>query len=184
LDNILNNIHSSGYYISALERLKRNKFKTVKSPLKHNPNELSPEPPLVVGRYETLNLNEVKKYRNANKSDFSSGPLANSQHNRSSAVLETGSCQEALHSNQNITANIRNLNDSKRLEFSDGDMMSPKESAQAAASPPPVIKTSTKALKKSLLTSKLRVQPKINGEEPNTETLKSLIDNYFQRQIQ
>lgn len=78
VESLLKTVHSSGYYVSALERLRREK-KLKGSRETHGSKfegyDMPPEPPLISHRFEGLNLNEITKFKQPSiKSDVSSGP--------------------------------------------------------------------------------------------------------------
>ncbi|CAI2366339.1 unnamed protein product [Moneuplotes crassus] len=85
--NAYSNIHSSGYYCSALERLKKTKLISKKKSVLYN--ELPPEPPLSTGKYAALNLHDFSAYQNIQRSDISSQHLPSKQN--SLAAIETTS---------------------------------------------------------------------------------------------
>jgi len=79
VENILRNVHDSGYYVSALERLKRQKkYQQVKkfSNMNYDNYQMPPDPiPLKIGSFEILDIDEVKSIKKQqDRSDVSSGP--------------------------------------------------------------------------------------------------------------
>lgn len=104
VENVLTNVHASGYYVSALSRLRRSKKfgSKNKSVYKYDDFTLPPEPPYAMNKYEPVNFNDIRQSRDHyNQSEASSGPVKMSHRGANSELLNSNSSKNILTSNAN-----------------------------------------------------------------------------------
>lgn len=103
VENVLTNVHASGYYVSALSRLRRSKFGPKnKSVYKCDEFNLPLEPPYAMNKYEAINFNDIRQSRHQyNQSESSSGPVKMSHRGANSELLNSNSSKNILISNAN-----------------------------------------------------------------------------------
>lgn len=153
VESIMKNIHSSGYYVSAMEKIK--KRVCAKSPVGYR---LPPEPPVNLQSYAEVNMDEILRMRQENmaRSEVSSGPV------RQLSNRDDQSPIPDMHSPKNFQGGkVGNSEYSKHED---------DEESQNGH------KTTKNQHTRSLFTSKYRTEKGLKGQ---THTLKSLIDNYF-----
>jgi hypothetical protein len=78
VENVLNNVHSSGYYVSAISRLtkQKNYEQRKNGGSRYNHSRLPPEPPLALPKYHNINFNNMRQIKHQySQSEASSGPV-------------------------------------------------------------------------------------------------------------
>jgi hypothetical protein len=105
VESVLNSVHSSGYYVSAITRLtKQKKCEQRKNGgIKYNHSRLPPEPPLALPKYHNINFNNMRQIKHqSSHSEVSSGPARQqSLRDEPSDKARPSSSKNMLNSNTN-----------------------------------------------------------------------------------